>query len=454
MSAQLEDRLRDHFASRTTHLPNRGPGVPSTGPGLLNDVEPAKTGSRNLLVVAASTIVILIAVLVAASRGGSETTPELASGGGTDAPATSPTTEALPEQQLDASLLFAPTTGTEPAVFDYEITGRGTPEMSILTVTDDEVCTRVELADGEAASGCADALSVRTGLAYGLFGESTGGFTLVGVVPDEVDTVQLNGVDVEIVANTWKTRLDSAAPAELRVGNSRTGQFVVLPPAESVSDEGSGSPATTVASHEMVTTTVPTSGHTCPDGVECVLYEIRQGDYPILIAETFCVSLDELAEINGWGNDLASEWPAPNDTIRIPTFLNRTSCPDLTSATPLADGAVLVANANTVGGSAGSLTEQLQSAGYQTLMPVNSTLDRLAKSIIYANSDAQCLAEQLADVLAIDIIEPIPDRLPVDDPASAGDPAVVIALGDDFALQLAEPLQLPPTEINCTESDG
>ena len=47
-------------------------------------------------------------------------------------------------------------------------------------------------------------------------------------------------------------------------------------------------------------------------------YTVQPGDYGIKIAETFCVSLEELERANGW-DDVSTAFPAPDSSIRIPS---------------------------------------------------------------------------------------------------------------------------------------
>ena len=58
--------------------------------------------------------------------------------------------------------------------------------------------------------------------------------------------------------------------------------------------------------------TTPCTGPGCLPG-----YTVQSGDYPLKVANLFCVSVDELAAANGWGAD-ATEFPFPGTVIRIP----------------------------------------------------------------------------------------------------------------------------------------
>jgi hypothetical protein len=125
-------------------------------------------------------------------------------------------------------MIFEPTSGSEPVAFEFDVTSSaGTENIEILSVGADKVCVKVHLHDGE-GDLCFDERTVSSGLAYGIFGEPDGRFTLVGVVPDEVDTVEITGLSVKRAGNIWTASADSDAPAVLRVGNSVSGRFITL----------------------------------------------------------------------------------------------------------------------------------------------------------------------------------------------------------------------------------
>ncbi len=71
-------------------------------------------------------------------------------------------------------------------------------------------------------------------------------------------------------------------------------------------------------------TTVPCTIAGCrfQDGVEFG-YELQDGDYPLGVAEAFCVTVDDLLEANGWTG--AEEFGFPGEVIRIPPAT--TECP-------------------------------------------------------------------------------------------------------------------------------
>lgn len=136
--------------------------------------------------------------------------------------------EAL-EVEIPEPLVVAATSGSEQSVFKYEISDTVGNDLVHSLISDIEgVCAVFELKDGSIAEPCFDAQTVATGLAYGLFGEEDGSFTMIGIVPDTVDTVELGGNAIEISGNVWSTNLKAASPAELRVGDSATNRWVTL----------------------------------------------------------------------------------------------------------------------------------------------------------------------------------------------------------------------------------
>ena len=63
---------------------------------------------------------------------------------------------------------------------------------------------------------------------------------------------------------------------------------------------------------------------------------------------------------------------------------------------------VLVANANTVGGSAGNMTKTLELAGYTMIDPVNASGPNITDSIVYYD-EAQAAAQDVANSVARDL---------------------------------------------------
>lgn len=98
---------------------------------------------------------------------------------------------------------------------------------------------------------------------------------------------------------------------------------------------------------------------------------------------------------------------------------------------------VIVANANTVGGSAGQMSASLEFEGYTLGDPVNASGANLEQSIVYyaeSVAGAQAVAESVArDLGGIDVLT-LPTPAPVAD-GDVGDAGVVVMLGDAQAGQ-------------------
>lgn len=144
----------------------------------------------------------------------------------------------------------------------------------------------------------------------------------------------------------------------------------------------------------------------------------------------------------GGGDDTAAEETtttaaAPAVTAATTTVATTTVPPTTTLPTVVTEGAtVLVANANSVNGSAGRMTEILEGQGFTLGAPTNSTEGPLGASKIYyaAGDDAAlAVAESLVRVFggAIQLLE-LPNVAPIESSDMAG-ATVLVALGDDFA---------------------
>ncbi len=99
---------------------------------------------------------------------------------------------------------------------------------------------------------------------------------------------------------------------------------------------------------------------------------------------------------------------------------------------------VVVANASSVNGSAGRMTELLQAEGFELGSPTNSTEGSLGASKVYYAADddaALAVAESLVRIFGgvIQLVE-LPTVPPVES-SDLGSSTVLLALGDDFADQ-------------------
>lgn len=103
---------------------------------------------------------------------------------------------------------------------------------------------------------------------------------------------------------------------------------------------------------------------------------------------------------------------------------------------------VVVANANTVGGSAGGMTKTLELAGYSVIDPVNASGPNLTASIVYFDT-AQASAEAVARSVALDLggveVLVLPTPAPTAD-GDLGEAGVLVLLGDDQAGKTLEEL--------------
>jgi len=117
-----------------------------------------------------------------------------------------------------------------------------------------------------------------------------------------------------------------------------------------------------------------------------------------------------------------------------------------TTVARITDGAsIVVANANTVGGSAGGMTRTLELAGYSVIDPVNASGPNLTASIVYFDG-SQASAEDVARSVALDLggVEVLPVSTPAPtDNGDLGDAGVLVLLGDDQAGKTLEELAPP-----------
>lgn len=134
----------------------------------------------------------------------------------------------------------------------------------------------------------------------------------------------------------------------------------------------------------------------------------------------------------------------PTDTLVDISLPDATTTTTTTTIPRTTTGAsVLVANANTVGGSAGNMTRTLELAGYEMVAdPVNATGPNVTASIVYFDS-AQASAEAVANSVARDLggveVLPVPTPAPITDGDLSG-AGVLVLLGDDQAGKTLEEL--------------
>ena len=109
---------------------------------------------------------------------------------------------------------------------------------------------------------------------------------------------------------------------------------------------------------------------------------------------------------------------------------------------------MLVANANTVGGSAGNMTKTLELAGYTMVDPVNASGPNITDSIVYYD-EAQAAAQDVANSVARDLggveVLVLPTPAPTES-GDLGDAGVLVLLGDDQAGKTLEELSGTPAD--------
>jgi hypothetical protein len=131
-------------------------------------------------------------------------------------------------------------------------------------------------------------------------------------------------------------------------------------------------------------------------------------------------------------------------TTTTSTDLVGTTVPGTTTTvfTPVTEGAtVVVANANTIGGSAGRMTKTLESAGFTMGEPINAG-DTLDESVVYYDPSvaaAQAVAESVGVVMGGLAVEPVPTPPPTAD-GTMGDGSVLVMLGNNQADKTLEEL--------------
>jgi len=134
-------------------------------------------------------------------------------------------------------------------------------------------------------------------------------------------------------------------------------------------------------------------------------------------------------------DEVATERPADDASV---TTVDRDAPPPtdelvttIAPAAPTEEITVLVANGSGVAGLAGQTTEQLASEGFDTIAATDATPPSVAKTAVYAVSDNEADAAEVAKALGLpaSVVGPLPRPLPVGSVATA---TVVVVLGADF----------------------
>lgn len=148
---------------------------------------------------------------------------------------------------------------------------------------------------------------------------------------------------------------------------------------------------------------------------------------------------DEGDASSSTSGDTAGEVTGPGDSVLddlVVTIPQTTPIATTTTLPRVTEGAsVIVANANTVGGSAGNMTKTLELAGYTMEEPVNASGNNVEASIVYyegsiagAQEVAESVARDLGGVEVLVVTSPAPTVS-----GDLGDAGVLVLLGDNEA---------------------
>jgi hypothetical protein len=145
----------------------------------------------------------------------------------------------------------------------------------------------------------------------------------------------------------------------------------------------------------------------------------------------------------GTGQTDAGDVAGPATTLIDVELPDATTTTTTTTLPRVTEGSsVVVANANTVGGSAGGMTKTLELAGYTMADPVNASGPNITASIVYYDG-AIAAAQDVANSVARDLggVEVLPVSSPAPtESGDLGDSGVLVLLGDDQAGKTIEEL--------------
>jgi len=136
----------------------------------------------------------------------------------------------------------------------------------------------------------------------------------------------------------------------------------------------------------------------------------------------------------------------PTPTPQVTAAPTPAATPTPTTPEVVTEGAtVVVANASSVNGAAGRLSERLAAAGF-TMGEATNSSETLGTTKVYFNASvdgAQAVAESLVVVLGGGDItaEPLPTPAPLSNPETIGDATVLVAMGEDVADKSLDELQ-------------
>ena len=117
-----------------------------------------------------------------------------------------------PDQKASHAALLPATPGDAPQIFNNRISaagpepaGYGDPTVLVTLSTGaatGETCFQIDFHD-YTSKGCLDTRLLTTGLAYGAFQDGDGPVEIVGIVPDDVATIEIAGTIIPVTNNVW-----------------------------------------------------------------------------------------------------------------------------------------------------------------------------------------------------------------------------------------------------------
>lgn len=331
----LEQRLRDHYAERTAEVPDRGPGLdaPPVFSSFADDNDDRASHWRMAIIgsVAAATIVGLL--LIAGLRS-SDGGPAPAATGPTDVSSDQGALAPVATLADTADVTDVPATVLADAPAEWY---RLTPDLDVAWYQDQSagadsmVCWRTPV-----GSDC-QVDNARPGESVFVV-PTGGGQTLVVMIAGDVrrdvlDVVLDDGV-VLMAPIEWDETINWGV-ARFAIPDGATIARLGDPasvPGDPIADAAPADFESRTSLLDPTTVPVPPSAPSgratepCDAGDECGIYIVSEGDYPVMIAERFCVTITELNTANGWGE--ISEFPFPGVPISIPPNEGRTACPD------------------------------------------------------------------------------------------------------------------------------
>ncbi|HWL44259.1 MAG TPA: LytR C-terminal domain-containing protein [Ilumatobacter sp.] len=186
---------------------------------------------------------------------------------------------------------------------------------------------------------------------------------------------------------------------------------------------------------------------------------------PAALSATALIAVLALAGCGGDDDTASTTLPVPTASPATQPSTPPSAAPVATEPTTpvttepefVTDGAmVVVANASTVNGAAGRMSDALAAAGFDMEAATNST-ESLGTTKVYYNAsvaEAQAVANSVAAALGGGAItvEPLPTPAPLSDPETIGDAAVLVALGEDAADKSLAQLQGGGSTTDTTDS--